>query len=93
MAIGVNCACIEGLVPHVQAVKTAVSPVVSLRMQCVRVCVVNDTTKTIPCSSFLCSEEHMFTKEVEYVVGIHDTLMNMHLYMHIHSIHGNSQSP
>ena len=38
MAIGVNCACVEGLVPHVHAVKTAVSPVVSLRTQCVGNC-------------------------------------------------------
>ena len=69
MAIGVNCTCIEGLVPRVHAVKTAVSPVVSLCMQCVmRACVVNGTRKTLPRTMWLCSEEHMFTKEVEYII-------------------------
>ena len=33
MAIDVNCTGVEGLVPHVHAVKTVVSPVVLLRTQ------------------------------------------------------------
>ena len=84
MAIGVNCTCIEGLVPRVHAVKTAVSPVVLLRMQCVvRVCVVNGTRKTLPRTMWLCSEERMFTKEVEYVICCGYPRRNEHVCIHI----------
>ena len=60
---GVNCARIEALVPHVHVVMTAVGPVVLLRT--VMVCVVSGTRKRLPWTMWLCSEEHMFAKEVE----------------------------
>ena len=68
MAIGVDCARMEALMPCVYAVTTAVSPVVLLCTRCVSVCVVNGTRKILPWTMWLCSEEHMFAKEVAYVV-------------------------
>ena len=69
MAIGIDSACMEALVPRVHVVTTAVCPVVLLRTQCVKVCVVNDTRKILPWTMWLCSEEHTFAKEVAYVVA------------------------
>ena len=83
MAIGIDCACMETLVPRVHVVMTAVH----------RPCCV---ASYMMCEG-LCGERHQEDPPMDDVVlfggahickssgiccCIHDTLMNVHLYMH-----------